>query len=120
GHFGKAIVTQQKYNNFINVKIVMDKNLNSAKNALIDAEIEESNITYCDSATTARDLLNKGKYIYTDKLDVILETEEIDIVCEGTGVPEAGALHAKKCIDKNKHVAMINKETDSAVGPILK
>jgi len=120
GHFGKAIVTQQKYNNFVNVKIVMDKNLDSARNALLDADIKEDIILYCDNATEARNLLENGKYIYTDKLDVILKTKEIDIVCEGTGVPEAGALHAEKAIRNGKHVAMINKETDSAVGPILK
>ena len=45
----------------------------------------------------------------------------IDVVCEGTGViPEAGAVHAKAALDNGKHVAMVNKETDSAVGPILK
>src|SRR5699024_8638110 len=120
GHFGKAIVTQQKYNNFVNVKIVMDKNLDSARNALLDADIKEDIILYCDNATEARNLLENGKYIYTDKLDVILKTKEIDIVCEGTGVPEAGAVHAEKAIRNGKHVAMINKETDSAVGPILK
>lgn len=120
GHFGKAIVTQEKYNQFVNVNIVMDKNLQSARKAFEDADIRDEEIHYCDTISDAKKLFEDGYYIYTDKIDVIMEIKEIDIICEGTGVPEVGAQHAKSAIEKGKHVAMVNKETDSAVGPILK
>ncbi|MFD1415714.1 SAF domain-containing protein [Oceanobacillus jeddahense] len=120
GHFGKAVVTQQKFNQFVNVRVVMDKDIDSAKDALITAGIDEELIEYTEDSKEAIRLYASGKYIYTDNLDVILAIDEIEVVCEGTGVPEAGAVHAQKAIEKGKHVAMINKETDSAVGPILK
>ena len=44
----------------------------------------------------------------------------IDVIVESTGVPEAGARHAHQAIQHEKHVAMINKETDAVIGPILK
>ncbi|WP_158735933.1 NAD(P)H-dependent oxidoreductase [Alteribacillus sp. YIM 98480] len=120
GHFGKAIVTQQSYNKHLKVNVVMDKNLEAAKQALVDAGISEDKIYYTNNASQANKMLQNNKYIYTDQLDVILQVDQIDVVCEGTGVPEVGALHAKRAIENKKHVAMVNKETDSAVGPILK
>jgi len=120
GHFGKAVVTQQHYNNHVSVRVVMDKELVSAKDAFIKAGIDEKNIKYSKDTEEARSFFAEGYYIYTDNFDVILDIEEIEVVCEGTGVPEAGALHAKRAIERGKHVAMINKETDSAIGPILK
>jgi predicted homoserine dehydrogenase-like protein len=44
----------------------------------------------------------------------------LDVVVEATGVPEAGARHALEAIRHGKHVVMVNKEADAAVGPILK
>jgi predicted homoserine dehydrogenase-like protein len=42
------------------------------------------------------------------------------VIAEATGEPEMGAKFAYEAIKHGKHVAMINKEADSAVGPILK
>lgn len=120
GHFGKAVVTQQKYNEFIEIRVVMDKNLESAKQSYQDAGIDLDKIIYSNEVEEANRLYEEGYFIYTDNLDVILKNKKIEVVCEGTGIPEAGAVHALKSIEHNKHVAMINKETDSAIGPILK
>lgn len=120
GHFGKAVVTQQRYNRYVDVRVIMDKNVEAAKSAFLDAGIDEEEIVYVDDVSEAKKRFREGKFIYTDNLDVVMGIEAIDVVCEGTGVPEAGALHAKTAIDHGKHVAMINKETDSAIGPILK
>lgn len=120
GHFGKAIVTQQNVNQYLDVRIVLDTNLEAARNSFLEAGIPEENIRYTGSVSEARKWYEEGKFIYTDVLDVVMQLDEIDVVCEGTGVPEAGAVHAKAALDNGKHVAMVNKETDSAVGPILK
>jgi predicted homoserine dehydrogenase-like protein len=120
GHFGKAMVTQQGYTPYVNIRVVMDIDLTAAKNAFLDAGIDEEEISYSGSVEEAKELFANGKYIFTDNIKVILNIDEIDVVCEGTGVPEVGALHGKLAIESNKHVVMVNKETDSAVGPILK
>ncbi|MDQ0253261.1 putative homoserine dehydrogenase-like protein [Evansella vedderi] len=120
GHFGKAIVTQQLYNEFLSVRVIMDIDTEAARQSFIDAGIDEELIHYSRSVEGARVLFDKGKYIYTDEIDVIMNIDAIDVVCEATGVPEAGAVNAKLAIENKKHVAMVNKETDSAIGPILK
>ncbi|RSL32184.1 flagellar biosynthesis protein FlgA [Salibacterium salarium] len=119
GHFGKAIVTQQKYNQYLNARVVMDIDLDAAKNALLSSGIDEAAIQYTNNVSEAKKLYEKGQYLYTDQIEVVLGLDEIDVVCEGTGVPEIGARHGKLAMEHHKHVVMINKETDSAVGPIL-
>ncbi|TDF98742.1 NAD(P)H-dependent oxidoreductase [Paenibacillus piri] len=120
GHFGTAVVTQQNYNQYLRVCIVADINLDAAKSSFIKAEIAEELVVYSDNAADAQQAIEAGKFVYTDKAGMIMDVPAIDIVGEGTGIPEAGALYAKLAIDKGKHVAMINKEADSVVGPILK
>ncbi len=120
GHYGKAIITQQNHHQYVDVRVIMDKNPSLARKAFIEAGIPEDKIKYTNDVSEARHFFTNGMFIYTDQLDIIMKLEEIDVVCEGTGVPEAGAQHAKRAIESNKHVVMINKETDSAIGPILK
>lgn len=120
GHFGTAVVTQQNYTKYLKVAIVADKNAELAKSSFTKAEIAEELIVYCNDADEAQKLINEGKFIYTDNADIIMDIQSIDVVCESTGVPEAGAYYAKTAIERSKHVVMINKEADSVVGPILK
>lgn len=120
GHFGKAIVTQHNYNEFLNVRMVADIDLLAAKKSLLDAGISEDKIRYAGAVAEARELYEQGFYVYTDQIDVVMKIEQIAVVVEGTGVPEAGAYHAKLAIENGKHVVMVSKETDSAVGPILR
>ena len=43
----------------------------------------------------------------------------VDIVFEATGVPWVGAEVADACIDANKHILMLNVETDVTIGKYL-
>ena len=44
----------------------------------------------------------------------------IDIIVESTGVPEVGARYGLMAIEHGKHLAMVSKDVDIVVGPILK
>src|SRR5262249_28088088 len=44
----------------------------------------------------------------------------LDVIVEATGHPEGGARHAEAAIRHGRHVAMVNKEADVTVGPLLK
>lgn len=120
GHFCTAIVTQQGHVPQLTVPLVADKNLEAAKGALLKAEIPEEKTVYGSSAAQIQQAIEGGSYVYTDQTDLLMETPIIDIICEGTGVPEAGAYNCKRALEHGKHVAIVNKEMDSAVGPILK
>ena len=62
--------------------------------------------------------IESGKYAVVEDPMIMMELP-LDVIVESTGIAEAGARHALAAIHAGKHVVMVNKETDSAVGPIL-
>ena len=120
GHFGTAVVTQQNYTQRLRIVAVCDRQLESAKQAFLKAEIPEEKIAYCNDPQQAQQWIDDGGYVYTDDAMILMDIASIDIICEGTGVPEAGARYCKCALEKGKHIAAISKEMDSVIGPILK
>lgn len=120
GNYGTAIATQDPYTPLMSVIAVADISLDAAKAAYVKAGIEPSTVVYCETAAEAQAAIEHGKRIYTDKCELIAEIAAVDIVCEATGVPEASANYALKAIGNGKHVAMITKDCDVTIGPILK
>lgn len=45
--------------------------------------------------------------------------EDVEVVIEATGAPEAGIVHALAAIEARRHVVMVNVEADVLVGPVL-
>ncbi|MBP1920653.1 putative homoserine dehydrogenase-like protein [Youngiibacter multivorans] len=120
GHFGTAVVTQQLSTPNVAVHIVADISLENARAAFIKTGISENLIVYSKDAREAEKLIKDGKYVYTDDPMIIMDIPSIEVVCEGTGVPEASAKYSLEAIKSKKHVVSISKEMDSVVGPILK
>jgi predicted homoserine dehydrogenase-like protein len=120
GAYGTAIVTQQKYTPHLAVRAVADISRENARKAYERAGIEADKIVYCDNPTKAQHEIEKGNYVYTDRCDLIADIASVDIVCECTGIAEASAGYALGALEHGKHVAMITKDCDSAVGPILR
>lgn len=119
GHFGTAVISQQGYVEGVTLPVVGDISRENAKNAFIKAGIPEDKIAYFTSAQEAEDLLRRGFYVYTDKCDTIMDIPSVNIICEGTGNPEAGAKYCMSAIEKGKNLVLVSKELDSAIGPIL-
>ncbi len=45
--------------------------------------------------------------------------DDVDVVIEATGDPEAGILHARAAIAAATHIVMVNVEADVLAGPLL-
>lgn len=118
GHFGTAIISQSQNNDYIKVPIIADKDLNRAKSAFNRAGIPDEKIKVCYSRKSAIKAFEAGNYIIIDD-PIIMMDFPINVVAEATGNPEAAASHALAAIKNGKNVAMISKEADSAIGPIL-
>lgn len=118
GHFGTAVITQSMHNPQLNVPVIADHSIENAKKAYSHAGISDDRVVVCDTASAAKQAMEKGKYVIVQDPMILMDLP-LDIIGEGTGMPEAGARHALAAIKSGKHVAMINKEADSAVGPIL-
>ena len=120
GHFGTAIVTQQNHEEWIRVALVADIKIENARKAYERAGIPEEKQRYADSAQACGKLIDEGYFVYTDKPEMVALVPSIELVCEGTGVPEASAKYSYDAIMNKKHVVSISKEMDSVIGPILK
>ncbi len=118
GHYGTAILTQSMTIPLLHVAAVADNNLEAAKRAFAHAGVPEEDIVICSSRAEALRALPKKRIVVQDPL--LLMDLPLDVIAESTGAPEAGARHAFEAIRHGKHVAMISKEPDSVVGPILR
>lgn len=120
GAYGTAIVTQDPYTALMSVVAVADLSLEAARGAYAKAGIDAAELVYCTTAEQATAAIADGKRVYTDQCELIADIAAVDIVCESTGVPEASARYAMRAIGNRKHVAMITKDCDVTIGPILK
>ena len=119
GHYGTAVITQARYIPLLEIPIIADVDPQAARLAYHHAGITDDDIVLCNSRSDAIRAIESGKFVIVEDPMLLMDIP-IDVVVESTGVPEAGARHAYEAIQYGKHVAMINKETDAVIGPILK
>ena len=119
GHYGTAVITQARYISLLEIPIIADVDPQAARLAYRHAGIADDDITLCDNRSEAIRAIESGKSVITEDPMILMDIP-IDVIVESTGVPDAGAHHAYEAIQHGKHVAMINKETDAVIGPILK
>ena len=118
GHYGTAVITQARYIPLLEIPIVADVDPQAARIAYHHAGITDDDIALCDNRSDAIRAMESGKFVVVED-PMLLMDMPIDVIVESTGVPEAGARHAYEAIGHGKHVAMINKEADAVIGPIL-
>lgn len=119
GQYGTAVITQARYIPLLEIPIIADVDSQAARHAYHHAGIVDHDIALCDNRSDAIRAMESGKFVVVEDPMLMMDTP-IDVIVESTGAPEAGARHAYEAIQYGKHVAMINKETDAVIGPILK
>lgn len=120
GNYGTAIVTQAPYTPRLKVVAVADISLAAARGAYEKGGYDMALVSHVETAEDAQAQITKGRSVYTDKPEIIGAIAAVDIVCESSGVPEASVRYAIEAINAGKHVAMVTKDCDVAVGPMLK
>jgi predicted homoserine dehydrogenase-like protein len=81
--------------------------------------VPESEICTTDDPNEAEDALRRGRYVVTEDALVLPQLESLDVIVEATGVTEVGAQVAWNSILNQKHIVMLNVETDVTVGVFL-
>lgn len=120
GQYATAVVTQEPTTPRLSVRVVADIDIDRAIAAYTSAGIDAAEFTYAGTVAEAQSALDAGLRVVTDQCDIVALLDGVDIVCEGTGIPEASARYARDAIAHGKHVAMVTKDTDVTVGPELK
>lgn len=86
----------------------------------IESIILEKGVITNEIKEKLKEAIGKRKIILTSDLSLLSKIEDVDVVVDATGSPEAGAYIAFSAIANQKHVVSLNVETDVIVGPILK
>lgn len=119
GHFATAVVTQSRAIPALDVPVICDTNLAAAQQAYHRAGLSEQDYVIADNRSAALNALDQGKCVIISDAALMMELP-VEVIVESTGIPEVAARHAQKAIEHGKHVAMVSKEADVTVGPILK
>jgi len=73
-----------------------------------------------ESAREAESAILKGTPVITEDPSVLACCDAIDVLVEVTGTVAPAARLVLEAIERGKHVALVNAELDSLIGPILK
>ena len=120
GAYGTAIVTQSMAVDGLVMCVVADVSSEKAKKAYEEAGISEELMVYCKEVEEAENAIRDGKFVYTDQSSIVGLIPSVDIICESTGIPEESAKQAVNAIKNKKHIAMVTKDCDACIGPVLK
>jgi len=119
GHYAAALITQSLVVDRLEVPVVCDVNPDAAQRAYDHAGLDSDNTVICETTEQAAKAMEDGKHVILTDAMAMMDLP-LDVIVESTGVPAAGAKHGLEAIKHGKHVAMVSKETDVLVGPILK
>jgi len=90
------------------------------ENDKISKVITEGSILQNSIREKLNQLAGKGKLIVADDLNVLFAIDDVDVIIDATGSPEAGAFIASTAISYKKHIITLNVEADVTIGPYLK
>ena len=103
GKFVSMFLAQYNQLEKIQIDSIVDVNIEKAKKNCLNSGLNEKTVSSIN---------------FTNSLDNTLE-RDIEIYIEATGNPIIGTVHAKKIIDNEKHIILVNVEADVTCGKFL-
>lgn len=119
GHYATAIITQAQAIPALDVPVVCDVDVEAAWRACMLAGLAEEDCVICESPAAVNAARESGRRSIVPDAS-LLQALPLDVVVESTGVPEEGVRHALLALEQGAHLAMVSKEPDALVGPILR
>ncbi|RLA53852.1 MAG: flagellar biosynthesis protein FlgA [Gammaproteobacteria bacterium] len=104
GKFGSMFLSQAPTTPGLAVTVIADLNPTQARARCREVGWDEARV----AATN-----------FVDDAEVLIKSDNVDVVVEATGHPAAGIKHALLCAEFGKHVVMVNVEADVLAGPYL-
>jgi predicted homoserine dehydrogenase-like protein len=119
GFMARGIALQMlRYVKGMELVAISNRHVAEARRAY--AEAGDENVAVVQTAGELQDAISRGRRAVTDNPMLLCEAESIDCIVEVTGAVEFSAHVVMRAIECGKHVAMMNAELDSTLGPILK
>lgn len=119
GFMGRGIANQiANYLPGMELVAIANRTLESARNAYIEAGIEE--VKAVTTVSELEEAIACRQYAITEDPALLCQADNIDVLIESTGHVEFGAEVTMNAIKHHKHIVLMNAELDGTVGPILK
>jgi len=115
GKFGTMFLSQARLTRGLHVVGVADLNVERAGRQLATAGWPAEQY----AAASLGDALKQRATHVTDDAQALIGCDDIEVIVEATGIPEAGIVHALAAIAHGKHIVMVNVEADALAGPLL-
>ncbi len=118
GVFGTSLLAQGRLVPRLDLRVVCDRSVEALEKACRAAGIGRDEAVRCATAVEARGALDRGRTALLTNAELVAELP-VDVVIECTGDAESGARHGEAAILAGKHLAIVTKEADAIVGPLL-
>jgi predicted homoserine dehydrogenase-like protein len=115
GEFGMSLIAQSRRMEGLTIRAVLDRDVKRVEESLRDAGFSAF---LCEDASAGQRASETELIVICRSIDELLALP-IEIVVEATGDPEAGSRFALASIDAGRGVAMVSKEAECVVGPLL-
>jgi predicted homoserine dehydrogenase-like protein len=115
GEFGLSLIAQSRRMDGLSIRAVADRDIERVEATLRTAGVAAA---VCDSRAAAEAAFAADTVAICRSVEDLLALP-IEIVVEATGDPEGGARFALAAIEAGRGVAMVSKEAECVVGPIL-
>ncbi|CBI76177.1 homoserine dehydrogenase [Bartonella clarridgeiae 73] len=120
GEMGTDLLSSITHIDGITIAAVATRTPSRVFDAAALAYGEKGHVCEVENTTALTQTIEKDLIAATDDLDLVLRHEQIDIIVDATGHPEAGAEIGFKTLRNNKHLVMMNVEADVTIGAYLK
>lgn len=120
GLMGRGIVRQIDLTPGMRSALTVNRTVQRAVEAYIACGHPADDIVVSNDVEALQEAIRSARPAVTDQLGVIADLPELGVVVEATGAVQYGAEVALCAIRNQKHVVMMNAETDATVGPRLK
>ena len=118
GQFGQSLIAQSLAIPQLNLNVLCDLDCTRIIEMCSLLGIDSGTLARCESLQDAQTALLEKKIVVTDDRELV-PLLPVDMVVEATGNPEIAAHNTLAAFQQGRHVAMVSKETDSVIGPIL-
>lgn len=118
GEFGATLAAQARAIPQLALVAFADREPQRVLDVLGALGIGRDAIALCDNSAKAEAALAAGRIVVSEDNSVVVDSP-LDVIVEATGHPEGGAINAERALRQRRHVVLVSKEVDSAVGPYL-
>ena len=116
GQMGRGFGNQLGHMDGISLSVVID--IDPERIKVVYADLGITDIVFSDDVAVLSKAILDGKHTGTANSEIIAQLP-VDVVIEGTGIPEIGARITHSSLMAKKDVAVLNVEMDVTIGPLL-